>query len=581
MVDKEFDVGCYRLVVMFALIFIFLFGILYAQQNLDEERICQELLTSPIHSPLLPLTKHRSRDLKYDEDGEFSCELVLQDQYLPVQIRVTIHEGLGWLNIRHVQMGLMKHNTVYRHFATLAKMLPSNFNFNYQAGMWGMEEEVSEPEEVVRFFNNCLYGKASNDSDASNEIKVKILRMHAKALAYVGRLVESLLEFNKYLEIVPIDFGVNFIMKEILQLVDYASINSVEYSKILLNIKKSDRKYQLVSSFATNNYTGFIIPSDTWTPTRFNHVPNSATFQRYFKNREPFIISLNSGKNLDHVLKWNTQKWTNLNYLNNIVGNEKLLVEIKYRNSSNFGYNPTVRKKSMSFKSYIKSLENSTSIYSYYINTQRPYSGEGAYRTPLHLLKNDFSMPSFLNSVEKDMVDVNLWLGQGYHIRYNENGSVSRLHMDATDNVYVLIQGQKKFSIISPTDSLHMKTISPTYQVLSNGHGLQYKVPHNNSHVPSSLQSHHEISDQSNYHFSSINIVDNSSLYRSVTFDLNAGDILFLPTGWFHQVTSYGNTLAINYWFKPPLWEETHRSEIQTLQKIYENKLQAQVHTEL
>ncbi len=567
---------------MWVLIFVFLFGILHAQQNLEEERICQELLTSPIHSPLLPLTKLRSRDLKYDEDGEFSCELVLQDQFLPAQIRVTIHEGLGWLNIRHVQMGLMKHKTVYRHFATLAKILPSNFNFNYQAGIWGMEEEVSEPEEVVGFLHNCLHGKASNDSNISNEIKIKILREYAKALTYVGRLVDSLLEFSKYIEIVPLDFSVNFIMKEILNLIDYTSINSNDYSQIIRNIQQSDEKYQLINSFAINNYQGFTIPSESWTPTRFYDIPTIKMFEKYFKNREPFIISLNSGKNLDNIFKWNTQKWLDLKYLSNIIGNEKLLVEIKHRNSSNFGYNPTVRKRLMSFKSYVKLLENSTSSYSYYVNTQRSYSGQGVYRTPLHLLKNDFSIPSFLKSVEKDMVDINLWLGRFIDNGYNENGSISRLHMDATDNVYVLIQGKKKFSIISPIDGLNMKTISPTHHVLSNGHGLQYKTPNNSSFLSSSLRSHHEVSDQSNYHFSTINVIDNSSkAYRCVSFDLNMGDILYLPTGWYHQVTSYGNTTAINYWFKPPMWEETLKSEMQALQKIYESTSLSQLHTEL
>jgi len=559
---------------------VFLFGILHAQQNIEEEKICQELLTSPIHSPLLPITKTRSRDLKYDEDGEFSCELVLQDQYLPIQIRVTIHEGLGWLNIRHVQMGLMKHKTVYRHFSILAKILPSNFNFNYQAGVWGMEEEVSEPEEVVSFLENCLYGKASNDANISDEIRVKILREYAKALTYVGRSADALLEFSNYLKIVPLDFSVNFLMKEILQSVDHSAINADHYSQILHNIKKSDNKYQLINNIATNNYKGFIIPSGSWSPTRFSDIPSVITFEKYFKNREPFIISLNSGKNLDRLLEWNTQKWVDLKYLNNIVGNEKLLIEMKYRNNYKFGYNPTVRKKSISFKSYSKSLENSTSIYSYYINTQRSNSGEGKYRTPLHLLQNDFSIPIFLKSLEKDIIDINLWLG--LNNIDNENGTTSRLHMDATDNVYVLIQGKKKFTLVSPNDSLKMKTISPTYQVLPNGHGLQYKTPNNNSFLPHVLQSQYEILDQSNYHFSTINTVDNNSLeYRSITFDINAGDILYLPTGWYHQVTSYGNTTAINYWFKPPMWEETLKSEIQALQKIYDSKLISQINTEL
>ena len=34
--------------------------------------------------------------------------------------------------------------------------------------------------------------------------------------------------------------------------------------------------------------------------------------------------------------------------------------------------------------------------------------------------------------------------------------------------------------------------------------------------------------------------------------DIEAGSILYLPASWFHEVTSYGESLALNYWFHPP-----------------------------
>ena len=33
---------------------------------------------------------------------------------------------------------------------------------------------------------------------------------------------------------------------------------------------------------------------------------------------------------------------------------------------------------------------------------------------------------------------------------------------------------------------------------------------------------------------------------------LGAGDLLYLPCGWFHDVTSYDEHRALNYWFHPP-----------------------------
>lgn len=83
------------------------------QRNAEAEGMCQPFLTSNVSSPLIPDLR---RNLKIDEDGEYFCELVLQDRFvvlltpalmsshavyltilvvreLPGQVRVTIHEG--------------------------------------------------------------------------------------------------------------------------------------------------------------------------------------------------------------------------------------------------------------------------------------------------------------------------------------------------------------------------------------------------------------------------------------------------------------------------------------------------------
>ena len=44
---------------------------------------------------------------------------------------------------------------------------------------------------------------------------------------------------------------------------------------------------------------------------------------------------------------------------------------------------------------------------------------------------------------------------------------------------------------------------------------------------------------------------------RALECELQAGQMLYLPCGWFHEVRSYGNSkdgghLALNYWFHPP-----------------------------
>ena len=44
---------------------------------------------------------------------------------------------------------------------------------------------------------------------------------------------------------------------------------------------------------------------------------------------------------------------------------------------------------------------------------------------------------------------------------------------------------------------------------------------------------------------------------KAVECELEAGQMLYLPCGWFHEVRSYGSSkegghLALNYWFHPP-----------------------------
>jgi hypothetical protein len=106
--------------------------------------------------------------------------------------------GLSWLGIRHVQMGLMRHRTVVRHLRIMSEIAKSSHAFalragrhifigdfymsylilyeqtkltvccyRYCSGSWGLDPYVGEPEIAVNNLRDAVYGKASNDSNAS------------------------------------------------------------------------------------------------------------------------------------------------------------------------------------------------------------------------------------------------------------------------------------------------------------------------------------------------------------------------------------------------------------------------------
>lgn len=118
-------------IILIVLILSLISKVTDSVRNHKEEAICQPFLTSQKTSPL---KNNLNRNLDEDEEGEFACELVLQDETLPIQIRFTIHEGLSWLMTRHIQMGLDRHTELVRHLRILAEIMPSSHDFNLRAG---------------------------------------------------------------------------------------------------------------------------------------------------------------------------------------------------------------------------------------------------------------------------------------------------------------------------------------------------------------------------------------------------------------------------------------------------------------
>lgn len=119
-----------------------------AARNPASEKICQKFLTKQKTSPLDPNNK---RNFTRDENAEFECELVLQDQTLPLQIRSTIHEGMSWLAVRHCQAGLRRHRDVVRNLEVLLRMSPHHHNFALRAGYWSLDPYVNNIKEATGY----------------------------------------------------------------------------------------------------------------------------------------------------------------------------------------------------------------------------------------------------------------------------------------------------------------------------------------------------------------------------------------------------------------------------------------------
>lgn len=625
-------------------IFIFICSNLsecFGQRNAAEEAICAKFLTSPKSSPLV---QGLQRDLKYDEDAEFSCELVLQDRFLPAQIRLTIHEGMFYLAVTHTLMGMPRARDALRHAEILTEMVPKSFRFHYNAGQWSLSEEISNAPRAAEHFYECLYGRASNDSDATfktENILYLARRNYIKSLSAIsGREEDALNEAMKALKVYPLDYELAFLVKdtkypEHQQIMSYvnhlrAAVTDIISPENLLQGNSSLMQYEgLVSS-------NFMDHSMAWKLRKLVELPSAEEFKGFIERREPFVISFGSISAMDDQLQWSVQQWIeNPQYLIDAIGDEEKVMaegimksrlqactanQVDTTACGQFGVGLHVQRRQLKFKELMLNHFADENM-SYYLNIQEPTSGHGPFRTPLHKLVNDINPynNSFFDVFMENITNIHLWKGESL---FPEQITTSRLHRDATDNLYFLLQGRKQFTLWSPNFVGYMKTIGPSYGVNKDGLEYQFNI---NSFKQFLLQRLHAenrtleqiysyinqegvivvdekdlnyqilkelLTKDVNYltddlHFSMLSTNPGSTLWDSkqcydvvdgdadvlacehenlptpsAIIDLQPGDLLFLPTGWFHQVKSFaGPHTAVNYWWKPPFWREAVTTE--------------------
>lgn len=108
-----------------------------------------------------------------------------------------------------------------------------------------------------------------------------------------------------------------------------------------------------------------------------------------------------------------------------------------------------------------------------------------------------------------------IWIGP--------KGTLTPLHRDDTDNLFAQVWGQKTFTLAAPHHREALGTWSTAPQGGLDGCDFNPDAP-----------------DYQRF-----------PLARDVTFlrvTLEAGDLLFLPEGWFHQVESVSTSLSVNFW---------------------------------
>jgi len=276
----------------------------------------------------------------------------------------------------------------------------------------------------------------------------------------------------------------------------------------------------------------------------------------------------------------------------NRVQDVSVWVERRSNDQESFGSNSQVNLK---FSEFLKRvLEGESNLY-LTAQTQDTLQECNPHAELFEALIRVCSIPNGVAALSRLKLESrNVWMGAG--------SGTSGFHHDFHDNVYVVLRGTKTFTI-SPPDSVKKLPMHGDFLSLDKLGRITYSSPKNRKrqqleerHCQAALKMEQvvriedeeererllelaeaemdlimdemlelesnqdpETETEKSLYPNSFCMLDSQAAAKIVpttTFSLNAGDALYLPCGWFHEVFSTPSPaeemhLAVNYWYHP------------------------------
>lgn len=166
------------------------------------------------------------------------------------------------------------------------------------------------------------------------------------------------------------------------------------------------------------------------------------------------------------------------------------------------------------------------------------------------------SIPFARVALDRDPDAINLWIGN--------SRSVTAMHKDNYENVYVQVRGRKHFVLLPPLchPCVNEQTLTPATYRRGGGGDLELELDRVESRATEDdgerreeLAANHLIPFATwDPDFPNVNATSYSRLAEPVRVTLEPGDMLYLPAMWYHKVSQScpedgeGFVLAVNYW---------------------------------
>lgn len=204
------------------------------------------------------------------------------------------------------------------------------------------------------------------------------------------------------------------------------------------------------------------------------------------------------------------ERWT-LPYLRQTLGPREIMVSEVEGDKAMYERDPVA----IPFDAFVDELLAQTPPAIRHYLTVGNVMADGSGRWPSPLLPElsaDVRAPSVIQGLP--VVEGNFWLGF--------DGIVTPLHFDTSENLLGVIRGCKRLVLFAPEET-------------------------DNLYPPPILDMTHESAvDLGSPDFERFPLLQRAQYW---TCDLEPGDMLFMPSGWWHYVKSEGLNLAVNFWW--------------------------------
>eukprot|EP00472_Partenskyella_glossopodia_P001957 CAMPEP_0197519536 /NCGR_PEP_ID=MMETSP1318-20131121/4804_1 /TAXON_ID=552666 /ORGANISM="Partenskyella glossopodia, Strain RCC365" /LENGTH=366 /DNA_ID=CAMNT_0043070565 /DNA_START=58 /DNA_END=1158 /DNA_ORIENTATION=- len=325
---------------------------------------------------------------------------------------------------------------------------------------------------------------------------------------------------------------------------------------------ESDSKQSFTSpnrslSILRENIASLVLPLHKKIPRVSAHEMSALSFHRdYVSRNTPVIIT-------DAIGSWPAMKlWDqDLDYLTQKLGKQEVTVDFtpdgrgdSLTEDGKVFVEPSKHKLPFqTFAQLLKSRKKGLVTYLQHQNSN--------FSTEFKGLKNDiqpirFAAESF-GDIEPDAV--NIWIG--------DDRSVSSLHRDPYENMYAVIQGQKTFTLLPPTDGPYLSEQAfPAARYHLDKIQVSKLGEDYNASTCIDFSKEFKIrqdDDKSQVHWIPVdpdypNRINRHApclkhakahLISPIRCVVNRGEVLYLPSSWFHQVSQTQLTIAVNYWY--------------------------------